>query len=356
MQYRQLGDSGLMVSELGLGTATFGASAWGTPGANEWSTPPEEAVRMVHRFLDAGGNYIDTANMYAKRRAEEIAGEAIRGKRDHVVLATKVGLPVGTGPNDKGLSRYHIMRSVEASLRRLQTETIDLLYMHCWDPITSLDESLRAFDDLVTAGKVRYIGVSNWKAWHVMKALCLSHARGWSRFVAAQYEYNLITREIEREFTDLCLMEGLGIFPWGPLGAGFLSGKYRRGKRGDEVASGRLTVTRDEAELQAPERNWRILDAVREIAEAREGATCAQVALAWLLAQPAVTSVIMGARTMAQLEENLGAADLQLTPDEVARLNEVSALEERNPYRMIRGFNARTAKVPGLEEKNGSHD
>jgi aryl-alcohol dehydrogenase-like predicted oxidoreductase len=344
MHYRQLGNSGLMLSELGLGTGIFGLS-------NEWGTPPDEAEQMIHRFVDAGGNYLDTASGYAGGRSEEIVGQAIKGKRDQVVLATKVSPSIG-GVKGTGLSRYHVMRTVEASLRRLQTETIDLLYMHHWDPITPMEESLRAFHDLVTAGKVRYIGVSNWKAWQVMKALSLSVAQGWNRFAAAQYQYCLVCRDIEREFIDLCQTEGVGLVAWGALGAGFLSGKYRREKRAGEDASGRLaSISGDEAyrgwRRMATERNWRVLDAVREIAEGREGTTCAQVAVAWLLAQPAVTSVIVGASNMPQLEKNLGAADLQLTPDEMAKLNEVSAFEEGYPYAMIRffGFTARPTSI-----------
>ena len=215
MRYRQLGRSGLLVSELALGTMVFGEDS-------QRSTLPEEAERMIHRFLDEGGNHIDTANVYADGRSEEIVGKAIQNKRGQVVLATKVRFRSGgDGPNNLGLSRYHIIRSVEDSLQRLTTETIDLLYMHSWDPLSPLDELLRAFDDLVTAGKVRYIGVSNFKAWQLMKALGLSDFKGWARFVAAQYQYSLVVRDIEAEFSDLCLSEGVGITPWGPLGGGF---------------------------------------------------------------------------------------------------------------------------------------
>lgn len=339
MKYKQLGRSGLLVSDLCLGTMIFGEES-------ERSTPPDEARRMIDRYLDAGGNHIDTADVYAGGRSEEIVGQAIREKRDQVVLATKVRFPKGQGRNDVGLSRHHILEGVNASLRRLNTDYIDLYYMHCWDPLTPLDESLRAFDDLVTAGKVRYIGVSNFKAWQLMKALATSDARGWSRFVAGQYQYSLVTRDIEYEFTDLCLSEGVGITPWGPLGGGFLSGKYQRNQRPQGAQAGRIGTTpgtHEEAwDRRNTERNWNVIDTVGRIVEAR-GVTYSQVALAWLRVQPAVSSVILGARTMQQLEDNLGAADLELTPDELAALDGASALPDAYPYRMIATNGARSA-------------
>jgi aryl-alcohol dehydrogenase-like predicted oxidoreductase len=335
MKYKSLGRSGLMVSELCLGTMIFGEE--GSRGTDQAT-----AQRMIHQFLDAGGNHIDTANVYASGRSEEILGQAIQGKRDQVVLATKVRFAMGEGSNDLGLSRYHIMRSVEDSLHRSQTDHIDLLYMHCWDPLTPLEESLRAFDDLVRAGKVRYIGVSNFKAWQLMKALSLSDAHGWARFVAAQYQYSLVVRDIEAEFTELCVSEGVGIVPWGPLGGGFLSGKYQRGER---PAQGRIATMPDHAEeswrRRAKERNWRILEVMDDIVTSYGRATHSQIALAWLLAQPAVDSVIIGVRTVAQLEDNLGAIELQLPPEEISRLNEISAPEEGYPYQFIRTYGAR---------------
>jgi aryl-alcohol dehydrogenase-like predicted oxidoreductase len=333
MEYRKLGNTGLLVSNLALGTMIFGEQ--GSRG-----TPPDESLRMIHRFLDAGGNHIDTANVYAGGRSEEIVGQAIHDRRDQVVLATKVRFPTGKGPNEVGLSRYQIMRSVENSLRRLQTDTIDLLYMHCWDPLTPLEESLRAFDDLVSAGKVVYIGVSNFKAWQLMKALSVSDANGWARFIAAQYQYSLVVRDIEREFTDLCLSEGVGLTPWGPLGGGFLSGKYQPGQRPVEASDGRLAIARDDWEeswtRRNTERNWQTLEVISEIIAAHPGATYSQVALAWLLARPAVDSVIIGVRTMEQLEDNLGVVDLTLSAGELARLDKASAVPEGYPYRFIR--------------------
>ncbi len=338
MKYRPLGRSGLMVSELCLGTMVFGEDS-------SRGTPPEEAANIIARFVAVGGNHIDTANVYAEGRSEEIVGQAIRAKRHKVVLATKVRFAMGEGPNDVGLSRYHIMQEVEESLRRLQTDHIDLLYMHCWDPVAPIEESLRACDDLVSAGKVRYIGVSNFKAWQVMKALAVSDAYAWMRFIAAQYQYSLVVRDIEREFTDLCLSEGLGLTPWGPLGGGFLSGKYQRQKPPRSADNGRIAIMSDEVEesweRRNTERNWRILDAVEEILTAHPEATHAQVAIAWLLAQPVVSSVIIGVRTMSQLEDNLGAADLELSPQEIDNLNDVSALEEAYPYRFLQLYGVR---------------
>ena len=337
MNDRKLGKSGLLVSELALGTMIFGEDS-------ERSTPADEAKEIIHRYLDAGGNHIDTANVYAGGRSEEIVGEAIQDRRDEIVLATKVRFSMGDGPNDKGLSRYHIINSVEASLRRLQVETIDLLYMHCWDPLTPIEESLHAFDDLVTEGKVRYIGVSNFKAWQLMKALGVSDANGWARFIAAQYQYSLVTRDIEPEFTDLCLSEGLGIVPWSPLGGGFLTGKYQRDKSPQDASEGRIAVMPDKAEeawhRRNTERNWKIIEVMNELSE-RYDATHPQIALAWLLAQPAVASVIIGVRTMEQLEDNLGAADLTLSVEDLGRLNEASAIEPSYPYRFLKNYGQR---------------
>lgn len=334
MNYHTLGGSGLLVSELALGTMIFGESG-------ERGTDESTAVDMIHHYLDQGGNHIDTANVYAGGRSEEIVGRALKGKRDQAVIATKVRFPMGEGLNDQGLSRQHIMRSVEDSLRRLQVETIDLLYMHCWDPLTPIEESLRAFHDLVTAGKVRYIGVSNFQAWELMKALGISDHHDWVRFVAAQYQYSLIERGIEHEFVDLCLQESLSLVPWGPLGGGFLSGKYHRG---DRPQSGRLAVMPDESEeawhRRDRERNWRVLDVMDDIVT-EYNLKHTQIAIAWLLAQPGVDSVILGARTMDQLEDNLQAAELDLPAEEVERLTQISAPPKGYPYRFIDSYGQR---------------
>ncbi len=334
MQYKPLGKSGLLVSTLCLGTMVFGEES--LRGADRKS-----ATRLIHGFLDAGGNHIDTANVYAGGRSEEIVGAAIKDRRDRVILATKVRHATGQDLNDQGLSRYHMVRSVEASLRRLQTDVIDLLIAHAWDPLTPLEETLRAFDDLVASGKVRYIGVSNFKAWQLMKALALSDAHSWSRFTAAQYQYSLVERNIEHEISELCSHEGLGLTPWGPLGGGFLSGKYHPDEKPQE---GRLAMMPDETEeswsRRSKERNWSILQVVAEIARQHQ-ATHSQVALAWLLYRPAVCSVIIGARTLAQLDENLAAGQLALSEEELARLSKASEPDDPYPYRFLELYGSR---------------
>lgn len=332
MKYRRLGNSGLLVSELALGTMIFGEKS-------DRGVAPADAARIIGCYLEAGGNHFDVADVYAGGEAESIVGEATRAKRDQLIITTKVRWPTGTGPNDVGLSRYHIVNSIEASLRRLRTDRIDVLYMHGWDAWTPLEESLRAFDDLVTSGKARYVGVSNFKAWQVMKALGLSVHHGWARFIAAQYQYSLVVRDIESEFLDICEFEGVGLVPWGPLGGGFLSGKYRADQRPREAAEGRLAGTPDEWEeswkRRATDQNWNILAAVTKIAKARPGTTVSQVALAWLLAKPAVSSVIVGARTPEQLEDNLGASELLLTKEELASLDATSGISKQYPDRSV---------------------
>jgi aryl-alcohol dehydrogenase-like predicted oxidoreductase len=336
MQYRTLGDSGLVVSDLALGTMVFDERS-------ERSAPAEDSIELIHAFLEEGGNHIDTANVYGGGRSEVVVGKAIAGRRDEVVLATKVRFAMGDGPNDAGLSRRHILASVDASLERLATEWIDLLYMHAWDPLTPIDESLEAFDDLVRAGKVRYVGVSNFKAWQLMKALGLSDGAGWARFVAAQYQYSLLTRDIEWEFEDLCLDEGVGIVPWSPLAGGWLTGKYTRG---DRPTDGRVATQRDPDEESWVNRNtdrtWAVIETVERVA-AEAGVTMSQVALAWLRARPAVDSVIMGVRTMGQFEDNLAAAELDLDADAIALLDEASAPPPPYPYRFLDLYGGRSA-------------
>lgn len=333
MKYNRVGNSGLYVSELSLGTMIFGENSGR-------STPEKDAVRMVHRFIGRGGTHIDTANVYADGRSEEIVGRALKeGKREQVTLATKVRFGVSPELDSAaGLSRQAIMSQVEGSLRRLQTSVIDLYYMHGYDPHTPLEESLRAFDDLVRAGKVRYIGVSNFKAWQVMKSLGISDSHGWVRFVAGQYQYSLVVRDIEYEFSSLFREEGVGMMSWGPLGGGFLSGKYKRGER---PTQGRIAttdpVTEEAWERRATERNWRIIEAVGQAAEAHD-ATYPQIALAWLRAQPVVSSVIIGARTLEQFEDNMGAVEIDLTAEELEALNTASALPEMYPYRMMQEY------------------
>ena len=338
MRYKPLGNSGLIVSELCLGTMIFGEDS-------KRSTPADVAEKIIHHYLDKGGNHIDTANVYAGGRSEEIVGKAIQDLRDQVVLATKVRFAMGDGPNDQGLSRHHILHSVEDSLRRLKTDYIDLLYMHCWDPVTPIEESLNAFNDLVIQGKVRYIGVSNFKAWQLMKALAVSDANGWARFIAAQYQYSLIVRDIEDEFIDLCLSEGLGITPWGPLGGGFLSGKYRADQRPKDPEEGRLATTPDQDEeawaRRATDQNWQILETIAQIISDHPSATYSQVALSWLLAQPAVESIVLGVRTLAQLQDNLGAADFHLTEAQLDNLDKASTPAKGYPYRFLELYGSR---------------
>ncbi len=331
MRYKKLGNSGLLVTDLALGAMLFG-------GTESRDTPEADSIRMIHQYIDMGGNHIDTANVYTGGRSEEIVGKAINGKRDNLVIATKARFPTGKDKNEQGLSRYNIMRAVESSLKKLQIDTIDLYYMHAWDILTPIEESLRAYDDLVTAGKIRYIGVSNFKAWQLMKALSVSEAHCWVKFIVGQYQYSLVVRDIEYEFMDLFASEGVSITPWGPLGGGFLSGKYRRGERPD---GGRIAIMPDHTEeawdRRNNDRNWAIIDAVGQIADAR-GASYPQIALAWLRAQPLVSSVILGARTLEQFEDNMKSAEIDLTADELARLNEVSALPDVYPYRMIEAY------------------
>jgi aryl-alcohol dehydrogenase-like predicted oxidoreductase len=326
MEYRRLGETGLMVSELCLGCMTFGRE-----------TDEEDSKGLVGRFLDAGGNFIDTADVYSKGVSEEISGSAIRRVRDDVVLATKVRFPMGDGPNDAGLSRKHVTQGCEASLRRLGTDFIDLYQVHCWDAATPLEETLSALTDLVRAGKVRYVGVSNFTAWQIMKSVCVSEANGFERFVCLQPQYSLVERNVEYEILPVCEEGGLGVIPWSPLGGGFLSGKYRRGEEPPEGSriSEAVESMEEYWDRRATERNWRVLDVVGEIAEAT-GRSYSQIALNWLLRQPTVTAPILGVRTMEQLEDNLGAAGWELDEDQVRRLSEAGAPEDTYPHRFIR--------------------
>jgi aryl-alcohol dehydrogenase-like predicted oxidoreductase len=326
MEYRRLGDTGLMVSELCLGCMTFGREA-----------SEEDSKRLVDRFLDAGGNFIDTADVYSKGVSEEITGRAIKGVRDDVVLATKVYFPMGEGPNDTGLSRKHVTQGCEDSLRRLGTDYIDLYQVHCWDSATPLKETLSALTDLVRSGKVRYIGVSNFTGWQLVKSVCLSEANGLERFVCLQPQYSLVERNIEREILPICLEEGLGVIPWSPLGGGFLSGKYRREEEPPEGSriSEAVASMEEHWDRRATDRNWRALDVVGRISE-ETGKSYAQISLNWLLRQDGVTAPIIGARTLEQLEDNLGASGWTLDEQQVEELSDASALEDVYPYRFIR--------------------
>jgi len=326
MQYRQLGASGLRVSVLTMGTMTFG----GAGGfASVGSTDLDGARRQIDRCLDAGVNLVDTADVYSDGLSEEIVGQVLEGRRDDVLLATKARMPMGDGPNDAGLSRHHLVGSCEASLRRLRTDRIDLYQVHEWDGQTLLEETLQALDDLVRAGKVRYVGCSNYAAWQLMKALGVAERRGLTRFVSQQIHYTLQAREAEYELLPISVDQGLGVLVWSPLAGGLLSGKYRRGQ--PAPAGSRLLSGWDEPPVRDQEKLYDVVEVVVEVAKDR-GVSPAQVALAWLLDRPAVTSVIVGARTEEQLADNLGAADLSLSQEERTRLEEVSRPPLLYPY------------------------
>ena len=326
MEYRQLGHSGLRVSALTLGTMTFG-------GAGHWArvgdTDLADATRQIDICIDRGINFIDTANVYSGGLSEEILGEAIKHRRDSVLLATKARMPMGDGPNDAGLSRHHLIAECENSLRRMQVDHIDLYQVHEWDGETPLEETLTALDSLVRSGKVRYIGVSNYAAWQLMKALGVAERLGLARYVSQQVHYSLQARDIEPELVPLSVDQGLGILVWSPIAGGLLSGKYRRGV--EAPAGSRHLGEWDEPPVYDQDKLYDIVDVLVEIGEAH-GVSAARVALAWLLARPAVTSVIVGARTEEQLADNLAAAELSLADDEVARLAQVSADPLRYPF------------------------
>jgi aryl-alcohol dehydrogenase-like predicted oxidoreductase len=326
MEYRQLGYTGLRVSALALGTMTFG-------GRGNFSmvgdVEVDDARRMVDRSLDAGINLIDTADVYSDGRSEEIVGEVIMGRRDQIVLATKVRYAMGNGQNDAGLSRRYLLHACEASLRRLQTDYIDLYQVHERDGLTPMDETLDALDTLVHQGKVRYIGCSNHSAWHVMKALGISERRGLQRYVTQQIYYSLLDREAEYELVPLAIDNQMGILIWSPLAGGLLSGKYRRNK--DRPEGARQTTSWGEPPVYDEDRMYDIIETLTEVASAR-GKSPAQTALAYLLGRPAVTSVIIGARTEEQLIDNLGSAEWMLTEDERAKLDRVSAPRLIYPY------------------------
>ena len=330
MKYRFVGRTGVRVSELSFGCMTFG-DFLGIGGVEQ-----KLAARMIDKCLDAGINLFDTADVYASGVSEEMLGKALGPRRPQVIVATKTGARLfAREVNKAGATRHHILESVEASLRRLGTDYIDLYQMNIWDNLTPLEEALRALDDLVRAGKVRYIGCSNYLAWQITKSLWLSDVHKWVRFETIQMQYNLLRRDIEWEHIPLCQNQSLSVLAWSPLAGGFLSGKFRRG-----------VTTRSEWRRSAPEssqlefnrineeQGYRIVDELDAIAKAHQ-ATVAQVALAWVAAKPGVASVIMGARSLEQLGDSLGAADVHLTEEEVKRLDAVSAPPSLYPYSRI---------------------
>jgi aryl-alcohol dehydrogenase-like predicted oxidoreductase len=326
MEHRQLGRSGLRVSTLTLGTMTFGGEG---DFAKVGSTDVEGARRQVDMALDAGVNLIDTADVYSGGVSEEIVGEVLEGRRDEVLIATKARMAMGPGSNDAGLSRHHLIRSVEASLRRLRTDYIDLYQVHEWDGQTPLEETLDTLDTLVRAGKIRYIGCSNYAGWQLMKALGTSERHGYQRFASQQIHYSLQAREAEYELVPASLDQGLGILVWSPLAGGLLSGKYKRGE--DQPEGTRQMADWGEPPVRDEEALYDVVDVLLRVAETLE-VSPAQVALAWLLGRPAVSSVIVGARTDEQLADNLAAASLRLSDDQRALLDAASAPPLLYPY------------------------
>ncbi|HEX4199480.1 MAG TPA: aldo/keto reductase [Caulobacteraceae bacterium] len=333
MKYNQLGRTGLFVSEICLGAMTFGGAAEATRWAAIASLGQDEVDAIVGRAIAAGVNFFDTADVYSFGASERLLGQAFKNlgaARKDVVIATKVFGEMGPGPNDRGASRGHIMDSVYGSLERLQTDHIDLYQIHGNDAVTPIDETLRALDDLTRQGLVRYVGVSNWAAWKIAKALGRSEAQGYARFETLQAYYSIAGRELERELIPMLTEEKLGLMVWSPLAGGLLSGKFGPGANSPE---GARRTTFDFPPVNK-DRAWPIVEAMREIGKAHE-ASVARVALAWLLAKPAVMSIIIGAKTTEQLDDNLAAADLKLTADEIAKLDEISAIAPEYPAWMF---------------------
>lgn len=322
MALRLLGRTGTLVSDLCLGCMTFGQNDWGVGSLGQ-----AEAADLVARAIERGVNFFDTADIYSRGQSEELLGRALQGRRDHAVIATKVRGAMSDDPNDVGLSRRHVIASCERSLKRLGTDRIDLYQVHGWDALTPVEETLEALDHLVRQGKVLYVGASNLAAWQLAKSLELQKANGWARYVTLQPYYSLVGREIEHELVPLCQAEGVGLLPWSPLAGGYLSAKYRHG------GAGRRSGDRQFPPIDTV-RGERVLDVLEAVAR-EVGHSPARVALAWVLSRPTVTSVILGARSREQLDDNLAASEVQLSPDQLRRLDEVSALPVPYPQWMI---------------------
>jgi len=332
MEYRFLGNTGLKVSELAFGTQTFG-----------WGADEKTAHAMADLFVEAGGNLFDTADSYNNGLAESMLGSwiKVRKSRDSVIVATKVFFPTGDGPNDTGASRKHIFSSINESLRRLQTDYVDLYQLHCFDSSTPLEETLRTMDDLLQAGKIRYMGASNYTASQLEKALMLSKIHGWECFSSLQAEYSLIVRSTEWELLPFCREEGLGFLAWSPIAGGWLTGKYRRNRPfppNSRVA--RKDRWDDQPKQRESELTWRVIDNLIEIGKDR-GKTPAQIALNWILQQPGITAPIMGARTLEQLKENLGCTGWQLSEEEMNKLKKASDIPLPYPYRFVERYTRR---------------
>jgi aryl-alcohol dehydrogenase-like predicted oxidoreductase len=327
MEYRRLGASGLEVPALSFGAGTFGGrgplfSAWG-------ATEAKEARRLIDVCLDAGVTLFDTADVYSDGSSEEILGKAIAGRRDRVLLSTKTALPTGDGPNEAGTSRSRLIKACDDALRRLGTDWIDLLQLHAFDARTPVEEVLATLGDLVRAGKLRYVGVSNFSGWQVMKSLGAAERHGWPRYVAHQVYYSLVGRDYEWELMPLACDQGVGALVWSPLGWGRLTGKVRRGQPLPTVS--RLHETADFGPPVPEERLYRVVDALDEVAQ-ETGKAIPQIAINWLLQRPSVASVLIGARDEAQLRQNLGAVGWSLTPEQVAKLDAASAVPAPYPY------------------------
>ncbi|HEY4019294.1 MAG TPA: aldo/keto reductase [Pseudonocardiaceae bacterium] len=333
-EYRLLGRTGLRVSRLALGTMTFGEQR---VGSHDWGSDEATARAVFDRYLDWGGNFVDTANTYTGGRSEELLGRFIAetGSRDRLVLATKFTMPIGrANPNLAGNGRKNIMASLDASLRRLGTDYVDLYWLHMWDQLTPVEEVMSTFDTLVRSGKVRAVGLSNTPAWYLTKAQLIAEHRGWERIAALQLEYSLAQRAIEREHLPAAVELGMNIVPWSPLAHGFLTGKYTRDDAGPS-GEGRIGALRDLGFYRAPDDgDWAVLDAVRDIAKETDR-SLAQVALNWVTNRPGVAATLVGARTVEQLEDNLTALDFDLSTEQTARLTELSDFDHGYPYSMF---------------------
>lgn len=336
MEYRYLGKSGLKVPALSFGAGTFGGSG---PLFSNWGkTNAVEARRLVDICLEAGVNLFDTADVYSNGASEQVLGEAIKGRRDSVLISTKTGLPMGEGSNDAGSSRFRLIQAVENALRRLQTDHIDILQLHAYDAFTPIEEVLSTLDTLVRAGKIQYTGVSNFSGWQIMKSLAIADRYGWPRYVANQAYYSLVGRDYEWDLMPLGADQGLGAMVWSPLGWGRLTGKIRRGMPLPEGS--RLHETSDFGPTVDDERLHAIVDVLDAVA-AETGKTVSQIALNWLLQRPTVSSVIMGARNEEQLRQNLGSVGWALSQEQIAKLDEASAVTApypHSPYRRQEGF------------------